>query len=48
MNGRLGCDPTPEENRRALVTPSSLPKTKQEAAESCTHLGLLALASSGA
>ncbi|MDK6981472.1 relaxase/mobilization nuclease domain-containing protein, partial [Escherichia coli] len=39
-------DPNAPENRRALVTPSSLPKTKQEAAEAITR-GLLALASSG-
>ncbi|MGH5146248.1 plasmid mobilization relaxase MbeA, partial [Klebsiella pneumoniae] len=47
VNGRLGLhDPNAPENRRALVTPSSLPKTKQEAAEAITR-GLLALASSG-
>lgn len=48
VNGRLGLhDPNAPENRRALVTPSALPKTKQEAAETITR-GLLALASSGA
>ncbi len=42
VNGRLGLhDPNAPENRRALVTPSSLPKTKQEAAEAITR-GLLA------
>lgn len=47
VNGRLGLhDPNAPENHRALVTPSSLPKTKQEAAEAITR-GLLALASSG-
>lgn len=47
VNGRLGLhDPNAPENRRALVTPSSLPKTKQEAAEAITR-GLLVLASSG-
>lgn len=47
VNGRLGLhDPNAPENRRALVTPSALPKTKQEAAEAITR-GLLALASSG-
>jgi hypothetical protein len=34
VNGRLGLhDPNAPENRRALVTPSALPQTKQEAAE---------------
>lgn len=48
VNGRLGLhDPNAPENRRALVTPSALPKTKQEAAEAITQ-GLLSLASSGA
>lgn len=48
VNGRLGLhDPNAPENRRALVTPSALPKTKQEAAEAITQ-GLLTLASSGA
>ncbi|POT84448.1 nuclease, partial [Enterobacter cloacae complex sp. ECNIH14] len=47
VNGRLGLhDPNAPENRRALVTPSGLPKTKQEAAEAITR-GLLILASSG-
>ncbi|MDK6820280.1 nuclease, partial [Klebsiella pneumoniae] len=46
-NGRLDLhDPNAPENRRALVTASALPKTKQEAAEAITQ-GLLALASSG-
>lgn len=47
VNGRLGLhDPNAPENRRALVTPSALPKAKLEAAETITR-GLLALASSG-
>ncbi len=47
VNGRLGLhDPNDPENRRALVTPSGLPETKQEAAETITR-GLLMLASSG-
>jgi len=47
VNGRLGLhDPNAPENRRALVTPSALPKTKLEAAAAITR-GLLALASSG-
>lgn len=47
VNGRLGLhDPNAPENRRALVTPSGLPKTKKEAAEAITR-GLLSLASSG-
>jgi len=47
VNGRLGLhDPNAPENRRALVTPSALPETKQEAAEAITR-GLLVLASSG-
>ena len=47
VNGRLGLhDPNAPENRRALVTPSGLPKTTQEAAEAITR-GLLSLASSG-
>lgn len=47
VNGRLGLhDPNAPENRRALVTPSVLPETKQEAAQAITR-GLLALASSG-
>ncbi|MDM6887004.1 nuclease, partial [Enterobacter asburiae] len=44
---RLGLhDPNAPENRRALVTPSGLPKTKQEATEAITR-GLLTLASAG-
>ncbi|MDM6887009.1 nuclease, partial [Enterobacter asburiae] len=39
-------DPNAPENRRALVTPSGLPKTKQEATEAIPR-GLLTLASSG-
>lgn len=47
VNGRLGLhDPNAPENRRALVTPSALPKAKQEAAHAITR-GLLSLASSG-
>ncbi|WP_017345648.1 plasmid mobilization relaxase MbeA [Pantoea sp. A4] len=47
VNGSLGLhDPNAPENRRALVTPSALPKVKQEAAEMITR-GLLTLASSG-
>ncbi|WP_456320593.1 plasmid mobilization relaxase MbeA [Serratia entomophila] len=47
VNDRLGLhDPNAPENRRALVTPSALPKTKQEACEAITR-GLLNLASSG-
>ncbi|ECB3955401.1 nuclease [Salmonella enterica subsp. enterica serovar Newport] len=47
VNGRLGLhDPNAPENRRALVTPSALPETKQEAAQAITR-GLLVLASSG-
>lgn len=47
VNGRLGLhDPNAPENRRALVTSPTLPKTKQEAAEAITR-GLLVLASSG-
>ncbi len=47
VNGRLGLhDPNAPENRRALVTPSALPETKQEATQAITR-GLLALASSG-
>ena len=47
VNGRLGLhDPNAPENRRALVTASALPKTKQEAAEAITR-GLMALTSSG-
>ena len=48
VNGRLGLhDPNAPENRRALVTPSGLPKTTQEAAAQAITRGLLALASSG-
>ena len=47
VNGRLGLhDPNDPANRRALVTPSSLPETQQEAVSAITA-GLLALASSG-
>ena len=47
VNGRLGLhDPNAPENRRALVTPSALPETKQEAVQAITR-GLLFLASSG-
>ncbi len=47
VNGRLGLhDPNAPENRRALVTPSALPETKQEAAQAITR-GLLALARPG-
>lgn len=47
VNGRLGLhDPNAPENRRALVTPSALPKTKQEAARAITR-GLLEITSSG-
>ena len=47
VNGRLALhDPNAPENRRALVTASALPKTKQEAAEAITR-GLMTLASSG-
>ncbi len=47
VNGRLGLhDPNAPENRRALVTPSALPKAKQEAAQAITR-GLLILASNG-
>ena len=47
VNGRLGLhDPDAPENRRALVTPSALPETKQAACEAIT-VGLLSLASSG-
>lgn len=47
VNGRLGLhDPDAPENRRALVTPSALPETKQAACEAITA-GLLSLASSG-
>ena len=47
VNGRFGLhDPNAPENRRALVTPSALPKVKQEAAETITR-SLLSFASSG-
>jgi len=47
VNGRLGLhDPNAPENRRALVTPSALPKVKQEAAETITR-SLLHLSTSG-
>ena len=47
INGRLGLhDPNAPENRRALVTASALPKTKQEASEAITR-GLLGLAAAG-
>lgn len=39
-------DPNAPENRRALVTASALPKTKQEAVEAITR-GLLEMTSSG-
>nr|WP_239965190.1 relaxase/mobilization nuclease domain-containing protein [Escherichia coli] len=47
VNGRLGLhDPNAPENRRVLVTPSALPKTKQEAAQAITR-GLLAFTRPG-
>jgi len=47
VNGRMGCsDPNDPLKRRHLVTPRTLPETKQEAVRAITH-GLLALASSG-
>lgn len=47
VNARLGLhDPNAPENRRTLVTPNSLPKTKQEAAEVITA-GLEQLARAG-
>lgn len=47
VNGRLRLhDPNAPENRRALVTPSALPETKQAASEAITA-GLLSLAASG-
>lgn len=47
VNGRLRLhDPNDPANRRALVTPSALPKTQQEAARAITA-GLLSLASVG-
>lgn len=47
VNDRLGLhDPNAPENRRALVTPSTLPTTKQDAAEAITD-GLLRLCETG-
>lgn len=47
VNGRLGLhDPNAPENRRMLVTPNTLPKTKQEAAEAITD-GLVRLCVAG-
>jgi len=47
VNGSLGLhDPNDPENRRALVTASALPKTKQDASEAITR-GILTLYSSG-
>lgn len=47
VNGRLGLhDPNDPANRRALVTPSALPKTQQDAVSAITQ-GLMVLASSG-
>jgi len=47
VNGSLGLhDPNDPENRRALITTSALPKTKQEASEAITR-GILTLYSSG-
>jgi len=47
VNGSLGLhDPNAPENRRALVTASALPKTKQEASEAITR-GLIHLFASG-
>lgn len=47
VNARLGLhDPNAPENRRTLVTPNTLPKTKQEAAEAITD-GLVCLCVSG-
>ena len=47
VNGKLGLhDPNAPENRRALVTPSALPQSKQEAAQAITR-GLVSLVSSG-
>jgi hypothetical protein len=47
VNGRLGLhDPNDPENRRALVTPNTLPKTKQAAAMAITD-GLLRLCEAG-
>ena len=48
VNDRLGLhDPNAPENKRTLVTPNSLPKTKQEAAQAITD-GLMMLCQSGA
>jgi len=47
INGRLGLrDPNAPENRRALVTPSTLPETKQAASQAITD-GLLRLCEAG-
>jgi len=47
VNGRLGLhDPNAPENRRTLMTPNTLPKTKQEAAEAITE-GLARLCVAG-
>ncbi len=47
VNARLGLhDPNAPENKRTLVTPNSLPKTKQEAAQAITD-GLMTLCQSG-
>ena len=47
VNDRLGLhDPNAPENKRTLVTPNSLPKTKQEAAQAITD-GLMMLCQSG-
>lgn len=47
VNARLGLhDPNAPENRRTLVTPGNLPKTKQEASQTITN-GLLRLCESG-
>ena len=47
VNDRLGLhDPNAPENKRALVTPNSLPKTKQEAAQAITD-GLIVLCQTG-
>lgn len=47
VNARLGLhDPNAPENRRTLVTPNTLPKTKQEAAEAITD-GLVRLCVAG-
>jgi len=47
VNDRLGLhDPNAPENKRALVTPSTLPKAKQEASQAITD-GLMTLCQSG-